>query len=359
MELILEGDDPLKGVADRVQEFYAGILDPRNACDDLVAQRKAPLEAVALREVAKACQRLSLTNGLPIDGHVVHSMFQGEAAFLHRSKQGCVSVEAMERPESDWNVAGSTLPLVNLGESSAGKGNAMKILLGWLQRIRRSAAPASCTNVLKQCNITVHGALESLLRNDRQAQVVNEELEKVLCRKGSYFKEADCIEFFRWLRCFWQGSARTHTPGSAPFHAVCMYVCLCLRVCACVFVCVSVCVCVCLSVCLSLCLSVSPSLCLSVSLSLSLCLCLCLSLFVCVCAFVCIYAARISAGPPWLRDAIFASSDVRLPTPYWQSCVRNFIMLQARRKPRQHPQDLSPRARGWSGFQRAFAPGYN
>ena len=104
----LEEDvDPLKRVTALTKDFYGGLLNLSVKCDGLKAQRETPLEAVALKEVAVACKRVALGNGLPGDGHVVHSMHQGLAAFQHAGRQGCVQVEAMVGTETDWNVAGS------------------------------------------------------------------------------------------------------------------------------------------------------------------------------------------------------------------------------------------------------------
>ena len=196
MSSLLDDQDPMAAIAAHTKEFYAGLLRPGNECDGISAQRKTCLAAVAVKEVAAACARVALGNGLPRDGHVVHSMFQGQAAFLHSGKQGCVKVQAIAQSESSWNVAASKLALVCMGESASGKGNAKSILLGWLEGIGESTAPASCTNVLKQGNLSVHGVLTALQEGSLQVQIVNEELEKVINRKkDKYFQESDLIEF--------------------------------------------------------------------------------------------------------------------------------------------------------------------
>eukprot|EP00959_Pyramimonas_sp_CCMP1952_P387115 8112844-Pyramimonas_sp.AAC.1 len=146
MSGLLEDEDPMTAIASNTKEFYAGLLNPSNDCDGLASQRKTPLKAVAIKEVATACERVALGNGLPRDGHVVHSVFQGQAAFLHSGKQGCVQVQAVAGSESDWNVAASKLALVCMGESATGKGNAKNVILGWLKYVEKSGAPPSCTN---------------------------------------------------------------------------------------------------------------------------------------------------------------------------------------------------------------------
>ena len=150
MQSRLEDDDPMAAIATQTKAFYEGLLSPMNKCDGIAAQRKTPLQSVAVKEIASACARVSLKNGLPGDGHVVHSLFQGQAAFQNAGRQGCVRVEAVKGTESDWNVAGSKLPVIVEGDSSAGKGNAKHILLNWLKCVGQSDAPSSCTNVLKQ-----------------------------------------------------------------------------------------------------------------------------------------------------------------------------------------------------------------
>ena len=76
-----------------------------------------------------------------------------------------------------------------MGESSSGKGNAKNVLLGWLECIAKSTAPTSCTNVLKQGNLTVLGVLTALEQGSLQVQIVNEELEKVINKKKERKKE--------------------------------------------------------------------------------------------------------------------------------------------------------------------------
>ena len=204
MEHLLE---PQEAVSRLVKEFYEGLLNATGQCDGLVAQRTTPLEAVALKEVAAASKRVAVGNGLPGDGHVVHSMLQGQAAFQNRGKEGCVTIQAVAQSESTWNVADSSLPLVVEGGSTAGKGNAKHVLLGWLSHVAKSGASPSCTNVLKQGNLTVNGVLASLIANDMQCQIVNEELEKVICcRKRSKLQESDLIEFLDGSDAFGKGN---------------------------------------------------------------------------------------------------------------------------------------------------------
>ncbi len=76
---------------------------------------------MCLEEIAAACRRVALGNGLPPDGHLVHAALQGQAAFYWSGPCGELSVIAVPGSESGWNVASSKLPLIVEGESSAGE----------------------------------------------------------------------------------------------------------------------------------------------------------------------------------------------------------------------------------------------
>lgn len=85
----------------------------------------------------------------------------------------------------EWNVAASTLPLIVVGDSAAGKDNLKRVVLDWLHKLEPAGRPA--TRALLQGSITVTGLIEELLDNDNQLQIINGELEKVINRKTPRF----------------------------------------------------------------------------------------------------------------------------------------------------------------------------
>ena len=102
------------------EEFYDGLLNISLTCDPLAKQRETPLCAVVPLAVAKACERVSVGQGLPADGHCVHAAFLGQAVYYMNGAEGRLPCVAVEGTESEWNVAGTKLPLILEGDSAAG-----------------------------------------------------------------------------------------------------------------------------------------------------------------------------------------------------------------------------------------------
>ena len=102
------------------EEFYDGLLNTNLPCDPLAKQRDTPLCAVVPQAVALACARVSVGQGLPRDGHCVHAAFLGQAVYYMNGAEGRLPCVAVEGTESEWNVAGTKLPLILEGDSAAG-----------------------------------------------------------------------------------------------------------------------------------------------------------------------------------------------------------------------------------------------
>ena len=157
-------------------------------------QGDTSIRSICPAAIADAVSRISVGNGLPKDGHVLFSAFQGQRAFLWNGPRGELKNLPLEGTESEWNVAASTLPLIVAGDSAlivagdprcCGKDNLKRVVLDWLHKLEPAGRPA--TRALLQGSITVTGLIAELLDNDNQLQIINGELEKVINRKTPRF----------------------------------------------------------------------------------------------------------------------------------------------------------------------------
>ena len=180
-----------------MEEFYLGLFDERTECCPVKAQSQTPVETVAPWEIAKACARVSVGAGLPPDGHCVQLAHKGQALYLFNGMSGKLPCQPVAGSESRWNVAGSKLPVIFEGESASGKDNIKDVMLSWLSIV--SPTPIPATSLLKTSRITTERVLIELLANEArggaQLQIVNGELEKVICKaKAAYLQVSDTIE---------------------------------------------------------------------------------------------------------------------------------------------------------------------
>ena len=191
-------------------------MQPKHDCDPIEAQKCTPLVAVVPAEIAACCQRIAVGNGLPLDGHVVHTALQGQALCYGAGSSRELKTEAVAGSESDWDVAGSLLPFICEGDSAAGKDNVKRVLLKWVAALDKHGFHA--TNVMKQGSITTKGILDALLAGNSQLQVINGELEKVLNKaKDKFLQEADMIELNDGSDAFGRGVSGTNLCMSPAF----------------------------------------------------------------------------------------------------------------------------------------------
>jgi hypothetical protein len=187
------------------QQFYTDLLSGKSTLDPLLEQRDTKLTTVAPIEIAAACARVALGNGLPGDGHLTHAALQGQAIYYWGGQQGDLDVIAVEGTESDWNVAGSKLAQICLGDSAAGKDNLKNVILGWVKTLASENTTATMT--WKQGNLTTSGILKALQANASQLQIINGEIEKVINKKKpNYMQESDLIELLDGSDAFGKGT---------------------------------------------------------------------------------------------------------------------------------------------------------
>ena len=129
------------------ETFFADLLS-RTLPDPLKAQKETSLQSMCPLVIAHACQRLAVGNGLPPDGHVLFSAFQGQCAYYWNGAEGALQNPPLAESESKWNIGATTLPLIVAGDSAAGKDNAKRVVLGWLESLKSERLPA--TNALLQ-----------------------------------------------------------------------------------------------------------------------------------------------------------------------------------------------------------------
>ena len=144
-------------------EFFSDCLDGDFNEDRLVACVAAtPLEAMADKYLAVALQRLSESNGLPADGHVLHTVLQAKAAFLHFGPDRCVRVRPLDQTESDWQLASHRGSVFVVGDSAAGKDTVMRILDTLDTDLKTALGDMECFNVVKVGHPTYNGLLSAL-----------------------------------------------------------------------------------------------------------------------------------------------------------------------------------------------------
>ena len=184
-------EQPLKTfIRERSRSFFKDLLQKDAVPNPVEAQRQTELRSVAPTAIAEACARVSVGNGLPPDGHLVHAALQGQAAFYWAGPRAQLKVLAMAGTDSDWNVASSRLPLIVEGDSAAGKDNLKNVALSWIAALEAEDSPA--TTVLKQGNLTVTGILDALEHSGGQIQILNGELEKIVCKKRDRYLQDGC-----------------------------------------------------------------------------------------------------------------------------------------------------------------------
>ncbi|CAJ1360048.1 unnamed protein product [Effrenium voratum] len=182
----------LRFVTSQCLGFFSDLLETL-VPDPVNSQADTSLRSACPFIIAEAAGRVSVGNGLPRDGHVVFSAFQGPCAYYWNGPTGGLRNPPLEGTESDWNVAASNLPLVVAGESAAGKDNLKRLVLDWLSKLGGEDKPA--THALLQGSLTVTGIMEELLENSGQLQIINGELEKVINkRREKMLQESDLIE---------------------------------------------------------------------------------------------------------------------------------------------------------------------
>ena len=185
--------------------FYEKLLKDDAEISPLKSQRETSLKAVAPMAIAEACERLAVGAGLPKDGHLVHACLQGQAGFFFRGQDGRLSARAMLDSESEWNIAGSKLPLIPIANSAAGKDNLKDLVQSWLSSL--DSRNLSATKVFSQGNLTVTGLLKTLRSNHNQLQLLQSEMEKFVNKKRQqYMQESDCIELLDGSPNFGKGT---------------------------------------------------------------------------------------------------------------------------------------------------------
>ncbi|CAK0827052.1 unnamed protein product [Prorocentrum cordatum] len=162
---------------------------------------------MAPAEIADACSRVSVGNGLPEDGHLVRAAFQGQCVYYWKGAASELKNPLLEESESKWDVGASNLPLIAEGDPSGGKDNLKNIVLTWIGSLSEEQLPA--TTVWKQRDISVTGIVKQLKSTGPQLQILNGELEKVLnSKKENMLQESDIIEFLDGTDAFGKGTGQ-------------------------------------------------------------------------------------------------------------------------------------------------------
>ena len=103
------------------EAFYTKLLSGTDARTPKDIQAATPLAAMAPKELAVACQRVSIGYGLPPDGQLVGQALQSQAAYYWHGADGTLKIPALKESESEWNVGNTRLPFIAEGDVSSGR----------------------------------------------------------------------------------------------------------------------------------------------------------------------------------------------------------------------------------------------
>ena len=103
------------------EAFYTKLLSGNDVRTPEAIQAATPLAAMAPKELAAACQRVSIGYGLPPDGQLVGQALQSQAAYYWHGADGSLQIPALKESESEWNVGITRLPFIAEGDVSSGQ----------------------------------------------------------------------------------------------------------------------------------------------------------------------------------------------------------------------------------------------
>ena len=165
-------------------------------CEDRLLEvlHAIPLEATADIFLSRSMRRLSPTNGLPDDGHVLHTAVQGKASFLFFGQDRNIQVEAVEGTESKWELPGHRASVFVTGESAAGKDTVIKIIDAIDASIKSLLGVLPCFNTLRVGHPTYAGMLTALKKGRTEGGTsmlvwYNSEIKACLTTKEGGVKE--------------------------------------------------------------------------------------------------------------------------------------------------------------------------
>ena len=101
--------------------------------------------------LAKVLEQISLGNGLPGNGQVLHSLVQGLIQYLWIGPPELPhKALPMTSSESSWHVASSKLLQLVLGESASGKDIAMELLRKYISQAHDDSRAVLSPDTLKR-----------------------------------------------------------------------------------------------------------------------------------------------------------------------------------------------------------------
>ena len=187
---------------DRVQDVAAWMgehqqmkiktmVQARIRSDTLYKMYKlVPLEATCPKWWGQAIRRLSITCGLPGDGHVLAQVLRNQARFftfpVDDKGAPAVTVQVL-KSDTEWSMSGHFLHNIVLGKSSMGKDTLISIIAKLNANLQ--AIHNLPVNELKEQSYSLHGLIEDLEKLGPTFQIANIELEHFM--KPGYLTEED------------------------------------------------------------------------------------------------------------------------------------------------------------------------
>ena len=143
--------------------FFTLLLRQQFSHDAVIAaMQRFGVDVCADRWTSSACKRVSRCFGLPLDGHVVHTLQQGRVRFLGAGPNANLKVVVSASCQSKWDLAAHRGGVWLLAHSSLGKDNALAVHHAIVAKLKGACPGLVCFNELEVGRLTFAGLLEDV-----------------------------------------------------------------------------------------------------------------------------------------------------------------------------------------------------
>ena len=210
-----ESNSPIEGprgeaqrcmtLKDHLKNHFTNFFDMAIARDytstaALAYQKANGLHAMADRWTGVACSRIAQCNGLPKDGHVVHSTLQGRMKSWYCGPEADLAVEVVEDSESPWQHAGHGCGVWLIGHSGLGKDNLINIVTHWMRVLASAFPQRPCLTELDIGRLSYTGLLETLAEGKSKGGTIhwltwmNSEITQCISQEQGGIRERDICQ---------------------------------------------------------------------------------------------------------------------------------------------------------------------
>ena len=152
------------------ERFFMNLASAEFGEKDVIAfQKEVGLSVTSDRWTGRACARVAQCNGLPADGQVVHTVFQGRLKSWFAGHEDALRVHVVPDTESGWGLAGHGCGVWLMGNSGVGKDNVLNLVNYWHQTLSLSFPQRPCLTELDIGRLSYTGLLETLEEGKSQS----------------------------------------------------------------------------------------------------------------------------------------------------------------------------------------------